>query len=55
MKLPLITRREHNRLMNEHGDQCRETLIIRGRLWEKNLEMYEKLIKELETSLQEKS
>jgi hypothetical protein len=34
--------------MDEHWEQCRETIIIRGRLWAKNLAMYEARIKELE-------
>ena len=51
MRTPLITRREHERLMSEHGEQCRETLIIRHRLWDKTQRMAEEQIKELEHAL----
>lgn len=34
--LPFISRKKHNRLITEQWERCRETLIIRGRLWMKS-------------------
>ncbi len=55
MRLPFITRKEHERLMSEHGQQCRETLIIRHRLWDVTQRMAEDRIKELERALLDKA
>ena len=51
MRLPFISRRKHERLMEEKWEQCRETLLIRGRLWAKNLAMYEKEIRNLKRQI----
>jgi hypothetical protein len=51
MKLPLISRKKHEQILKDSLDakweECREILIIRGRLWAKNLAMYEEQIREL--------
>lgn len=55
MRLPFITRKKHEQVLAQEladkWEQCRETLIIRGRLWEKDLNNYRRRIKELENAL----